>query len=214
MGLTAILQAIQATGEARVREIERQAQTRAQEVLVNAEADAQRLREEARATTLAKAAEERARIIHHARLEALRIVGDVREALVDRALDQTRGRLAGVRTAPSYPVVLRRLTEEALAELDYSPEGIGKVQLQADPRDRVLLESILFDMGLDLPVRYELNCWGGLIAKSEDGRLVVINTLKARQERATPYLRRHLATLFEEGQFETAVSRDEIAVEV
>lgn len=214
MGLSTIVKAIQATGTAQVHEIETQAQTRAQEVLENARADAHRLRAAARAKAVARAAGERARIIHHARLEALRIVGDAREGLVDRALDQTRGRLANMRNMPSYPVVLPCLAEEVLAKLDFLPEASGKAQLQADPRDQTLLESILCDLGLDLPVRYELNCWGGLVAKSEDGRLVGINTLKARLARATPYLRRHLATWFAEGRLETAVSRDEIAAEV
>jgi vacuolar-type H+-ATPase subunit E/Vma4 len=53
---------------------------------------------------------------------------------------------------------------------------------------------------LELPVSCELNCWGGLTAKSEDGRVVVINTLESRLERATAFLRRHLAALFEEEQ--------------
>jgi vacuolar-type H+-ATPase subunit E/Vma4 len=43
-----------------------------------------------------------------------------------------------------------------------------------------------------------LNTWGGLIAASADGRVVVINTLEARLEQALPFLRRHLAAYFEE----------------
>jgi vacuolar-type H+-ATPase subunit E/Vma4 len=70
-------------------------------------------------------------------------------------------------------------------------------RLEADPRDRQLLDTLLSRMGLCLPISYTLNCWGGLIAASEDGRVVVINTVEARLERATPYLRGYLATLFE-----------------
>jgi vacuolar-type H+-ATPase subunit E/Vma4 len=64
------------------------------------------------------------------------------------------------------------------------------------------LKNILDDLKLDLPVSYELNCWGGLIAKSGDGRVVVINTFESRLERATAFLRRYLAALFEEEQSE------------
>ncbi len=157
---------------------------------------------------------ERARILHHARLEALRIVGDVRETLVDTALDQTRGRLASIRLDTCYPAVLRRLTEEAFNELGVSIEEIGKTRLEADLRDRTLAERILFDLGLDLTVSCELDCWGGLIVRSEDGRVVIVNTLEARLERAAPYLRRYLAALFEDGPPETSISRDRVVVEV
>jgi vacuolar-type H+-ATPase subunit E/Vma4 len=93
---------------------------------------------------------------------------------------------------------LHTLTKEALTEL--ASGGAGKAQLLADLRDRELLQNILDDLRLDLPVSYELNCWGGLIAKSEDGRVVVINTFESRLERATAFLRSHLAVLFEEEQ--------------
>ena len=71
-------------------------------------------------------------------------------------------------------------------------------------RDKELLEHVLGEMGLNLSVEYSLNCWGGLIAKSSDSRVVIINTLEARFNRALPFLRRHLAASFENQQ--TAVS--------
>jgi vacuolar-type H+-ATPase subunit E/Vma4 len=126
----------------------------------------------------------------------LRIVGDVREDLVDTAITRAREHLASIRADSSYPAVLRRLTEEALAEL----ASDGKARLLADPRDRTLLKNTLNDLRLDLPVSYELNCWGGLIARSEDGRVVVINLFESRLEHATTFLRSHLAALFEEEQ--------------
>jgi vacuolar-type H+-ATPase subunit E/Vma4 len=211
MSLSAILKVIQDNGEARAREIEDQAQIQAHEVMANIKAQALQALKETREAMLLPAARERARIVHHARLEALRIIGDVRETLVDTALEQTRGHLLNIRSYSVYSAVLRRLTEEALAELSNSLEEIGKSQLEADPRDQESLEKILFDMGLDLPVNYELRCWGGLIVRSEDGRVVIINTLDARFERATPYLRRYLAAMFEEGRSETMFSRkDEV----
>jgi vacuolar-type H+-ATPase subunit E/Vma4 len=94
--------------------------------------------------------------------------------------------------------VLRRLTQEAVAEL--ASGGTEKIELVADPRDETLLQNINQELNLDLPVSHELNCWGGLVAKSEDGRVVVVNTFESRLERATVYLRHHLASLFEHEQ--------------
>ena len=65
------------------------------------------------------------------------------------------------------------------------------------------MENILADLKLDLSVDYQLDCWGGVIAKSEDGRVVVINTFESRLEHATAYLRSHLAAMFEEDRLET-----------
>jgi V/A-type H+/Na+-transporting ATPase subunit E len=198
MSLQVILEKIRASGAVQVQEIEETTQSQVSETLAQAGMEARQIEEDSRAIASAPAIAERARIFHRARLESLRIVGDVREDMVDTAITRTRERLASLRADLSYPTVLRKLTEEALTEL--ASGSAGKTQLLADPRDRSLLKNILDDLRLDLPVSYELNCWGGLTAKSEDGRVVVINTLESRLERATAFLRRHLAALFEEEQ--------------
>lgn len=205
MSLLAILDAIRTSGQAQVREIEEKTYQKIREMRVNARLDARRIREETSRATLAPALRERARIFHRARLEALQIIGNGREALVDAALDQTRGHLEGLRTDEAYPSVLKRLTEDALNELAISLEEPGRARLEADVRDRDLLENILAENRMNLEVDYTLNCWGGLIAKSQDGRVVVINTLEARFERATPFLRRYLAALFEREDPEQAL---------
>jgi vacuolar-type H+-ATPase subunit E/Vma4 len=163
--------------------------------------EARQIEEDACEAASRPAIAERARILHRARLASLRTVGDVREDLVNAAIARTGERLAAMRADPSYKDVFRGLLREALDELGSG--GTDMAQLVADPRDRVLLETILTSMKLNLPVTYELTCWGGLIAKSEDGRVVVINTLEARLERATTFLRHHLVTLFEEKHVET-----------
>jgi vacuolar-type H+-ATPase subunit E/Vma4 len=146
----------------------------------------------------APAAREQARITHRARLNALRQLGEAREALIDTALDQTRGRLSGLRADEIYPTVYRHLVEEALSALNVSAGNSPKVFLQVDPRDQKLLEAHLKQLEWEVPVNYDLECWGGVIAKSEDHRVIVINTLEARLDKAAAYLRRYLAALFEE----------------
>ena len=208
MSLDAILRAITASGDAQVRQIEERACTQVDEILSNARLEAARIREQTFNAAVAPAARERSRIIHRARLEALQTTGNLRETLVDTALKQVRERLACVCAEAAYADVLRRLAQETLAELGISPEDGGSACLEIDPRDRALMESILVEMKLHLPVRDNLDCWGGLVARSEDGRVEVINTLEARLERATPYLRRYLAALFEakECQISTTVT--------
>ncbi len=201
MGLQSILAKIRASGDAQIHEIEKNTRSRVGNILAQAQMEARQVEEDASEAASIPSVAERARILHRARLESLRIVGDVREDLVDTAIARTGERLASVRTDPSYPDVFRTLLSEALAEL--ASGGTDEAQLVADPRDRVLLEKVLADMKLNLSVSYELDCWGGLVAKSADGRVVVINTFESRLERATVFLRHHLVTLFEEKHTET-----------
>lgn len=208
MSLSAILESIRASGDAQVAAIETQAYEQSRHLLANARMEAQLIEDQSRNMAIAPAFKERARILHRARLEALQVVGGARESLVDAALDQLRGRLVGLRSDASYPAVLRRITHEALAELEDSLQDLAQVTLMADPRDRALVENILHDMGLNTPVNYELECIGGLIASSVDGEIVVINTLEARLDRAIPSLRRYLAAIFEEEQPAPAIGEE------
>ena len=203
MSLQAILTAIYAAGENRVDEIATHARAQVAELLAQAEEDGQRLRKEARAQAVQPAAAERARILHQARLEALQIVGDAREALVDMALSRTRDGLTKLRSGPTYPATLRRLAEEALAELGSSEIAAG-ARLKADSRDRKLLEDLFCDLDPELAIAYELHSWGGIVAESEDGRIVVTNDLENRLERGTPFLRLYLPTMFAEASEDTS----------
>jgi len=200
MSLEAILTAIRASGDRQVSEIEVEAQNQVGDLLAEARQEAEKAQEDAWKRAVMPAYRERARIIHRARLERLRTVGDAREATIDAALAQVRRSLAEVRNDAGYPDILRRLTQQTLTELEGSLEAIARAHLEADPRDETLVRQILRELDLELHVSYRLECWGGLVARSEDGRIVVINTLESRLERATPFLRRYLATVFEEGE--------------
>ena len=206
MSLEAILEAIHDAGDAQVGEIEARIRTQVYEILANARVEAEEIKEEAYNTAIAPAAKERSRIIHRARLEAIRVVGEAREALVDVTLERARGALAGLRTDRQYPEVLCRLLEEALAELKSSLEHEAKIHLEADRRDRALLEGLLKHLDVDLEVSYNQECWGGLVARSEDGRVVVDNLLETRLERAIPFLRQYLAAWFEDKQWQISTT--------
>jgi vacuolar-type H+-ATPase subunit E/Vma4 len=208
MSLHAILEVIRESGEARVREIETRSYAQQREIIASARSEAEAIQEQARNEAMQPATRERRRILHQARLEALRIKGGVREAMIDIALERIHGYLAGMRSDVAYPEALHCFLVEALRELESSPAAgteeapPSQVRLKADPRDQVTMESLLRSLGLSLPISYTLSCWGGLTAESEDGRVVVINTLEARLERATPHLRGYLAALFEGNQSE------------
>lgn len=199
MSLEAILAAIEASGENEAAHLRGKAESRAQHILAEAERKASAVREEARRTAFLPASGECARRLHQAKLEALRLVGEVRTWLVETVLAETQQRLARLRAEPDYPLILRRLVVEALSALGDEERNSSQVLLEADPRDEVLLRRILDELDLDLPIVLSLVCWGGVVARSGDGRIVATNTLEARLERATPFLRRDLAAVFVNG---------------
>ena len=197
MSLNAILEAIRASGQAEVAGIEAQAQAQAETILAQAQAEAERLQQGARATGMSQAKREEDRVLLEVRSQVLKIVGEARQALVEQTLARTRQQLADLRATSTYPAVLRHLTVEALDELYPCLEGGERVCLRADQRDQELLGPFLAEHFPDMLVNYDLDCWGGIIAQSEDGRIVAINTLQARFERGRPHLQRHMAILFE-----------------
>lgn len=206
MSLEAILAAILADGDAQVGEIEVKASAQVNEALGSARLEAEEIEESAANAAVLPAAKERARILHRARLESMRIVGQARQGLIDATLEETRAVMAGLRGERQYADVLCRLLEEAVAELHTTLGDAGRVHLEVDRRDQELLEAMLRHMVLDVSVSYGLDSWGGLDARSEDGRVAVTNHLEARLERALPYLHRYLAAWFEDGQWQTSTT--------
>lgn len=205
MSLEAILAAIEASGEAEVAQLHSETALRVQQILAESERAAAAKREAARRAAVSPAAGERARRLHHAKLEALRAQGEARDQLVELALAEAQAHLIRLRSDPNYSLILRRLTDEAIHVLgDESAEDGSPCWLEADPRDEAFLRRIIADLGVELMITPSLECWGGLVARSQDGRIIVINTLEARLERALPYLRRELAAFFEKEAKESA----------
>jgi V/A-type H+-transporting ATPase subunit E len=197
MSLEAILATIEASGEAEAARLHAETDARVRQVLADAEQTAAERREAARREALRPAAAECARRLYRAKLEARRTVGQVRDGLVQTALAEAHTLLAGLRAAPDYPLILRRLTDEAWQALGGDRAEASSCRLDIDPRDKALVQCILSDLGLGLEISPSLDCWGGLVAHSSDGRITASNTLEARLERATPFLRRTLASVFD-----------------
>lgn len=195
MSLPAILEQIRARGESQMREIDERANKSAESILAQARLDAERIESAAREEAASPGATERAQILHKARMDSLQTVGGARAEWMDKVLTHTKTVLSDIRSDSRYPSVLCALIREALTEL--ASEDKTGVQIAADPRDKLLLEKITVELGVSIVVDYSLTCWGGVTANSTDGRLTVINTLEARFERITPFLRGHLAARFE-----------------
>lgn len=197
MSLEAILEAIREAGQEQVNRIEAATQAQVKEILDRAKREADQIREQACNEAATPAFRERSRLLHQARMAALRIIGEARQEFVENALEMTRERLDSLRSEACYPAVLRGLTHQAFADLEGSLGDIHTVTIEIDQRDLEFMKTILDEIGLEVPIVTDLATGGGLIVKSKEAKVVVINTLEARLASATPYLRRFLAARFE-----------------
>jgi len=202
MGLDAILDAIRAEGEARVREIERGTYVQCHEMRAQARLEAQKIEEASFESVVAPASKERSRIFHHARLEILILTRNMREQLVNTAIDQARDTLSKIRDDQRYAKILGLLLKEALAELGEITSKSSEIQggmprIEVDRRDLELMTKLIREMDLSIPVYQGPDCLGGVYVKSADGKIVINNSIESRLERALPYLRSYLAALFE-----------------
>ncbi len=202
MSLEKILDCIHADGERQAAEIRQQAEQEVRSVQAQARKEAGAIYQAARRDALRPAEGACARLRNEARFEAECLLGAASTHFIDSSLESLRRSLEHIRESDNYSEALRGLLLEILPGLNGRVQLGQRIHLQADPRDRPLLEQLLREEGLDVPVDYCLNCWGGLImladceAQSESSTRVV-NTLESRLERALPYLRNSLAAMFE-----------------
>jgi vacuolar-type H+-ATPase subunit E/Vma4 len=209
MSLKAILEAIEASGQAEQEQIRAETASRLAAIEARVQREAESRREAIRRLAFGPAGAERSRRLHRARLEALRLRGQARDQLIEQALQGARLRLAALRHEARYPEVLQRLALEALRALDAQPASGAprsadqpgaedRPTLEVDRRDLDLIRRILGDLDLSPRLEPALETWGGVVARSADGRIVATNTLETRLERALPYLRRELARQIEQ----------------
>ncbi len=196
MSLEKILDSIQSAAQDQVNQIEEGTRVRQEDILGLARREAELILAASCTESNLQAGRQRARIIQHARVEALQALGQAREDMIGKSMDRIRSELSSAREKSIYPEVMERLTKEALDELAGSAQGEAHISI--DPRDRDLVSRIVAGMELDLPVSCNLDCWGGLIVTSQDGKVIVTNTLESRLERAATFLRGYLAAMFEQ----------------
>lgn len=199
MSLEAILAAIETAGAAQLAQVQSGLEAQLQQIEAEATAGEAARRAAASGAAQAPIGEERAQLLHAARLESLSLAGQARQRLVEAALGETRQRLAELRQQPGYARLLRHLIDDALAALGLEELAAAPPIILVDARDEALAQASLGANGTAPRAVLEasLDSWGGVIVRSGDGRIAIDNRLEARLERATPYLRRTLAAVFE-----------------
>jgi len=197
-----------------IAEIEKSAAQESEAVLSEARKRADRVLAEARAEALRReravllkgeqeANQEAQRIVAEARIRARRAEIDAREKVLQQALDQAQQMLQAMTAqGAAYKAALERLTYAAAIS-----SGAEALEILMSQRDRQLLSQddlrgiaarISSEQGIAARLtcaQESLDCRGGVVLRSADGRVRVDNTFEARLDRLRHALRTEAARL-------------------
>jgi vacuolar-type H+-ATPase subunit E/Vma4 len=199
MPLEHILRALQAQADAEIEQINRAADDEAAQLIAEAEAAAIAIRARHRARVEPMLVAEAASLQNKARLGALRAVANAREELIVAAFAQAAERLAQIRESRQYPAIWRALAREAVAAVGgAAPPHAPRLIVRVDPRDVEIARAALAEMGVLAEIEMQTIPLGGLEVTTRDERIVIVNTLAARLERARSILRGPVARILTE----------------
>lgn len=199
MSIEDILQALDGQCREECQEIFGRAQKDAKQVLDKAQAEADGIRQIRLAKAKAEADSETTALLYSARLKSKNAIIRAKEKVAERALAEAEKRLQGLRSREDYAAILEGLIDEGL------PRVSGKVILHVDPADRKLADSILSKRGSDYGLLTDLETIGGAVISDVDGRVMVINSVEERLNRAREKLRMEVSGILFEEEKEAAV---------
>ncbi len=183
MPLEHILRAMQAQADSEIDKITRASDDEAASLIAEAEAESQKIRARHRARVEPMLVTEAASLQNTAKIGALRAIANAREQLLVEAFKQAANCLAEMRASPSYAAIFRALAREAITGLG------GDLVAHVDPRDMALARSVFAELGAQVEIKQQDIPLGGLEVMTPDGRVMIVNTLASRLDRARNQLR-------------------------
>jgi len=189
-GLVAIANEILEDTEREAEKIIREAERRAEEILRKAKEDAEKIRSQLLAEAKEKSEIKRKKILSQAEMEAKSRLLEEKERLVNEAFNRAIIRLKEFIQTEEYHDCLLELVRDAVKKMD-----ANYVVIYVNPKDREwLIKEGLDKLCKELDVKLKLadetlNCLGGCIVKTSDGKLSYNNTFEKRLERLKHVLR-------------------------
>lgn len=185
--------------EAKAKAIINEAEGKARAIISEAERKTAEIRSGIVGRGEREAEQERQRILANAKLRERKAKLDAKEEVIKEAFTLAEEKLKGATSGKEYQAVLKSFLQEAVASL----EGGSLVVLGRKEDARVLgeiLPAIAKESGANLKLSAEtVNTSGGVIVKTEDGRVEVNNTFETRLARLRDDLRPAVSKiLFEE----------------
>jgi V/A-type H+/Na+-transporting ATPase subunit E len=159
MTLEDLVEEIRRRGEADLAKIGTDRETAAQQLQGERDRKIGEIRDSAERETAAEVARQRTQRVAAAKLRARKMVYEAREARLTGAIDATRTLLEEFTGSGEYPVVLKRMVDEATRTLG------SKLRVSGRPEDASLLQKVA---GRSFDPKSQ-RILGGLVAETPDG---------------------------------------------
>lgn len=183
MSIEDILQALDDQCREECQEIFKRAEEEAKKILDKAQGDADDIRKARVTKVRAEAESESTSILYSARLRSKNTMISAKEQIAEKAMAKAEERLQDLRSRTDYAAILEGLIGEGLTRIG------GRVSVHVDPADKELAESLLEKMGIDYALKNDIHAIGGAVISDEDGKVMIINTVEERLNRAREKLR-------------------------
>ncbi|MCD6239951.1 hypothetical protein J7K27_00315 [Candidatus Bathyarchaeota archaeon] len=195
-GLVAIANEILEDAKREAEKVIREAEKKAEEILKRAKEDAEKIRNQLLAEAKEKGEIEKKKILSQAEIEAKSRLLEEKERLVNEAFSRALARLKDFIQTEGYHDCLLQLIRDAAEKI-----GSDNLVIYVNSRDRKWLvkegiERLRKELDLKLRLADEtLNCLGGCIVKTSDGKVSYDNTFEKRLERLKHTLRIKVAKI-------------------
>jgi vacuolar-type H+-ATPase subunit E/Vma4 len=191
MSLKHILEALEAEARGQIKEIEGQGEGKVRDILNESQERITAMRSDRQRAVQEDLRIEEAQILNHAKLQAQQEVMKARETLIEGVLKAVHHRLQNISTSTFYLRLLELLTLEAVDAL----KTAAGLQVRVRDGDVNLMRGIIENLGLSATVAGGVDCTGGVLVSSTDGRIRVDNTLDIRLRQAASLYRSHIAEI-------------------
>ena len=194
-----IIHRIEEDTEAKAKALTKEAEGKARATISEAEGKAAETRSGIVGRGEREAEQERQRILANAKLRERKAKLDAKEAVIKEAFSLAEEKLKEAASGKEYQAVLKNLLQEAVASL-----GSGTLVVMGRKEDakhlKEILPAVAKGSGVAMKLSSEtINAAGGVVVKTEDGRVEVNNTFETRLARLRDDLRPAVSKILFEG---------------
>lgn len=194
-----IIHRIEEDTEAKARALTKEAEGKARAIISEAEGKAAETRSGIVGRGEREAEQERQRILANAKLRERKAKLDAKEEVITAAFSLAEEKLKEAASGKEYQAALKNLLQEAVASL-----GSGSLVVMGRKEDAKHLKEVLPAVAKESRASLKLSnetisAAGGVIVKTEDGRVEVNNTFETRLARLRDDLRPAVSKILFEG---------------
>lgn len=182
MALEEMLVALEQESQNDIRKIDSEAEAYENQIILEAEEEAKKTHEISMKNADEEVRLEKARIISRANFQVKKEIVRVKEEMVNKVFDEIVNRAKTLRNQSSYESVFEKLASEALSGIP------GNAVVSVDLADETLARKTFEKMGVDCTIKTDFKCSGGLKVMSEDGNIVLNNSIDSRIDKAKQFL--------------------------